>query len=367
MSTLQTTDLFPVTRGADTYKVTYQDIIDGVQLPAVMEFKGVVNPTAPMPVKPADLKAGMVYAFSPAGAVHASWVGVGAMNAADGQLAVWEGSKWELMGVNASLVVPDSTETVKGIVELATAAETTAGTDNTRAVHPAGLKAALTSATSGFVKTANAPLSVTSSALSLGVGKGLHLDANKLAVEIGDGLEFDGNKIKAHQAKEQVKNFVAQVKSISDAKSQKWSSGGSGDSMSGGSSLSFDIPAEANRLLVIVTGSVVIYPNTSESYPSGFNSNRARGSIRWKANGRNINPLTGGQPGVLVGAVVAQPGGTGSYDWQNVVTFARVDEYQINTGSGNVTFTMEYVDWAHNKVAVDYNKGTRIAVLPFTQ
>ena len=38
----------------------------------------------------------------------------------------------------------DATETVKGIVELATAAETTTGTDATRAVHPAGLTAALT-------------------------------------------------------------------------------------------------------------------------------------------------------------------------------------------------------------------------------
>lgn len=36
-----------------------------------------------------------------------------------------------------------ATETAQGVVELATAAETTTGTDNTRAVHPAGLKAAL--------------------------------------------------------------------------------------------------------------------------------------------------------------------------------------------------------------------------------
>jgi len=38
---------------------------------------------------------------------------------------------------------PDATEAVKGIVELATAAETTTGTDATRAVHPAGLKVEL--------------------------------------------------------------------------------------------------------------------------------------------------------------------------------------------------------------------------------
>jgi hypothetical protein len=38
---------------------------------------------------------------------------------------------------------PDATETAKGIVQLATAAETTAGTDATKAVHPAGLKVEL--------------------------------------------------------------------------------------------------------------------------------------------------------------------------------------------------------------------------------
>lgn len=38
---------------------------------------------------------------------------------------------------------PAGSETVVGIVELATAAETTTGTDNTRAVHPAGLKVEL--------------------------------------------------------------------------------------------------------------------------------------------------------------------------------------------------------------------------------
>ena len=39
--------------------------------------------------------------------------------------------------------MPDATEAIKGLVELATAAETTTGTDSTRAVHPAGLKVEL--------------------------------------------------------------------------------------------------------------------------------------------------------------------------------------------------------------------------------
>jgi hypothetical protein len=43
----------------------------------------------------------------------------------------------------AAHLAENATETIKGHVELATAAETTTGTDNTRAVHPAGLKVEL--------------------------------------------------------------------------------------------------------------------------------------------------------------------------------------------------------------------------------
>lgn len=45
--------------------------------------------------------------------------------------------------VKALATQPNASETVKGIVELATAAETVTGTDATRAVHPEGLTAAL--------------------------------------------------------------------------------------------------------------------------------------------------------------------------------------------------------------------------------
>jgi len=48
-------------------------------------------------------------------------------------------------GINTSItnhIATASTETVSGHVELATVTETTAGTDNTRAVHPLGLKSA---------------------------------------------------------------------------------------------------------------------------------------------------------------------------------------------------------------------------------
>ena len=52
------------------------------------------------------------------------------------------GNVRKIAGVG-SISTVDATETAKGIVELATAAETTTGTDATRAVHPAGLKVEL--------------------------------------------------------------------------------------------------------------------------------------------------------------------------------------------------------------------------------
>jgi hypothetical protein len=141
MSTLQNTDVFAVTRGTTTYKVSFADIAAGVQLPPVLLYKGSSAPAATAPAPAGGLKAGMVYVLTPAGTLDASWIGIGGRHADDGQLAIWEGAKWELVGNSGA--IPDATETVKGIVELATAAETATGTDATRAVHPAGLKVEL--------------------------------------------------------------------------------------------------------------------------------------------------------------------------------------------------------------------------------
>ena len=100
MSTLQKTDLFAVHRGTETYKVNYGDILAGVTLPNALEYKGIADPTQPVPSPTGGLKAGMVYVLSPSGTIHASWTGVAGLAATDGQLALWEGAKWELMGDN---------------------------------------------------------------------------------------------------------------------------------------------------------------------------------------------------------------------------------------------------------------------------
>lgn len=63
-------------------------------------------------------------------------------NKADGRVLVWrDASSAHVYEDPAAASVDPASETVQGKVELATAAETDAGTDNTRAVHPAGLYA----------------------------------------------------------------------------------------------------------------------------------------------------------------------------------------------------------------------------------
>lgn len=60
-----------------------------------------------------------------------------------GNVLTSDGTTWE------STAIPDASETVKGIVELATTAEAVTGTDTARAVTPAGVKAATDALTLG--------------------------------------------------------------------------------------------------------------------------------------------------------------------------------------------------------------------------
>ena len=58
-------------------------------------------------------------------------------------------ANWQIVNKNIPAIVSAST-TVEGIVYLATVAEAQAGTNNTKAVTPAGLKAVLDSYTGGY-------------------------------------------------------------------------------------------------------------------------------------------------------------------------------------------------------------------------
>ena len=83
--------------------------------------------------------AGSSSTTAPVGPVDGQlWVDIGS----DPPVAkVWDATNNQWVTVGATPA--NASETVAGVVELATATETTTGTDDTRAVHPAGLKTAL--------------------------------------------------------------------------------------------------------------------------------------------------------------------------------------------------------------------------------
>jgi len=97
-----------------------------------MTYKGSVAFNATEPTSPS---VGDFYVFSDAGTN--TWNTSDVVQAGDS--AVWNGTSWDFIQGN----VVDASETVKGVVELATTAEVITGTDTTRAVTAAGVAAKL--------------------------------------------------------------------------------------------------------------------------------------------------------------------------------------------------------------------------------
>lgn len=152
----------PMTDGLDTFNVQTMlndnwDKIDATTGPASSIIKGVVKigsginvdgagvisvPTLTAPVSSVNSKTGVVVLVPS---------DIGAATSAQGTKADSALQTSQLGAVGGVAKQDDLTthsagtaaETVKGHVELATPAETTTGTDNTRAVHPAGLKVEL--------------------------------------------------------------------------------------------------------------------------------------------------------------------------------------------------------------------------------
>jgi uncharacterized membrane protein len=121
-----------------------------------MTFKGTSAFNATEPVAPAT---GDYYVFTTAGTN--TWEGSTVVEIGDS--VVYDGAAWKFIQGNTL----DASETVKGVVELATNAETITGSDTARAVTPAGVAAKLSdykAAKVYFVSsaslTANTPLTV---------------------------------------------------------------------------------------------------------------------------------------------------------------------------------------------------------------
>lgn len=121
-------------------------------------YKGTTDPTAAPPASPAT---GDVWIASKDGAYNAGWKLTG--TATEGELLIWQGAKWDPVGQVSTPVKPDwnaaagaadeilnkptipaapadASETVKGVIQLATTGETFAGTSLTKAVTPSGLR-----------------------------------------------------------------------------------------------------------------------------------------------------------------------------------------------------------------------------------
>lgn len=120
------------------------DLISALQnaVTGALVFKGGYDaatntPNLTTPAAGAVLQ-GYTYVVTVAGSFHGEAVQVGDMIIAkqDNPTAL---AHWTLVNKNIPDIL-DASETQKGIVELATGAESLTGTDTTRAVHPAGLK-----------------------------------------------------------------------------------------------------------------------------------------------------------------------------------------------------------------------------------
>lgn len=120
------------------------DLITALQnaVTGALVFKGGYDaatntPNLTTPAAGAVLQ-GYTYVVTVAGSFHGESVQVGDMIIAkqDNPTAL---AHWTLVNKNIPDIL-DASETQKGIVELATGAESLTGTDTTRAVHPAGLK-----------------------------------------------------------------------------------------------------------------------------------------------------------------------------------------------------------------------------------
>ena len=141
------------TWSASTINTKLQDAINQAQTGA-LTYKGDYTPSTNTPNLGIDatIKVGYTYVVSDSGTFAGQAVEAGDMIIAKVDNPGTTAANWQVVNKNIPAIVA-ATETVQGIVELATSAETITGTDDTRAVTPAGLKAAMQSYIGGYYAT----------------------------------------------------------------------------------------------------------------------------------------------------------------------------------------------------------------------
>lgn len=128
-----------------------QNVVAGAATGALV-YKGNYNPVTNTPNITANtaVKTGWTYVVDTAGTFAGQAVEAGDMIIAKVDNPGSTAANWQIVNKNIPAIV-DATTTVKGIIELATNAEALAGTDATRAITPATLKAVLDAQIKGYV------------------------------------------------------------------------------------------------------------------------------------------------------------------------------------------------------------------------
>lgn len=126
-----------------------QNAINQAQTGA-LQYQGEYNPATNSPNIGADgnIKTGYTYVSSADGTFAGQALEVGDMLIAKVDAPGTTASNWQIVNKNIPALV-DASTTAKGLIMLATTAEGIAGTDNTKAITPAVLKAVLDSRVSG--------------------------------------------------------------------------------------------------------------------------------------------------------------------------------------------------------------------------
>lgn len=117
-------------------------------------YQGPYNPVTNTPniTSNANVKTGWTYVVSAAGTFAGEAVEAGDMIIAKTDNPGATAANWQLVNKNIPAIV-DATTVVKGIIQLATSAEAIAGINNTKAVTPLALKAALDDHTGAYYAT----------------------------------------------------------------------------------------------------------------------------------------------------------------------------------------------------------------------
>lgn len=152
---------------------------DGVisaSIAGAVEYQGTADLTAAPTGGAAAPVTGALYVSSTAGTVNAGWTGIAGATVSVGEMVIWDGTKWDIVGIGAStgvtsvtgsapivitgtatapvVGVDDATETAKGVVQLADAAAITAGTSTTLVTTVAQLTAAIAAAAAVYASDA---------------------------------------------------------------------------------------------------------------------------------------------------------------------------------------------------------------------